>query len=155
MQGPIRKHLPHEMPLWIDPGKEIYFITICGEPRGKNQLACSELAERIFDTFVHRNEAGVWFVHFGLLMPDHVHLLVSFPHSGKRVQTVVSKWKEWTSKDLGIQWQRDFFEHRLRREESYREKADYIWANPVRAGLVSRIQDWPYVFIAERHGMSR
>jgi REP element-mobilizing transposase RayT len=149
MKSPIRKHLPHEVPLWIDLGKEVYFITVCGEPRGANQFARSEIADRIFETFVYRNGAKVWFVHFGLLMPDHVHLLVSFPQSGKRVQTIISKWKEWTSKSLGIQWQRDFFEHRLRRKESYREKADYIWANPVRGGLVSRIEDWPFAFIGE------
>jgi REP-associated tyrosine transposase len=82
-------------------------------------------------------------------MPDQVHLLVSFPESGKRVQTIISKWKEWTAKTLGIDWQRDFFEHRLRNDESYREKANYIWANPVRAGLVSQIEEWPFVFIGE------
>ncbi len=53
-------------------------------------------------------------------MPDHVHLLVSFPDTGKRIQTIVSKWKERTSKSLEIDWQRDFFEHLLRRDESYR-----------------------------------
>ena len=61
----------------------------------------------------------------------------------------MSKWKEWTAKDLGIQWQDDFFEHRLRREESRREKADYILANPVRAKLVSRSEDWPYVYFGD------
>jgi putative transposase len=83
-------------------------------------------------------------------MPDHAHLLLSFPEGGKRIQTVVSKWKGWTTKTIGIRWQRDFFEHRLRREESFREKADYILDNPLRAGLISRAEDWPYVFIAER-----
>jgi len=81
-------------------------------------------------------------------MPDHVHLVVWFPEIEKRVQTIVSKWKEWTAKTLKIEWQRDFFEHRLRKEESFREKADYVLANPVRAGLVKRAEDWPYVFIA-------
>jgi len=38
---------------------------------------------------------------------------------------------------MGIKWQRDFFEHRLRSDESWREKADYILANPVRKGLVA------------------
>ena len=154
MQARSRKHLPHEIPLWIDPGKEIYFLTICGKPRGENQLAHCDIADQVFESFIHRNKAGVWFVHFGLLMPDHVHVLVSFPQSGKRIQTIVSKWKEWTTKDLGIQWQRDFFEHRLRHNQSYLEKADYIRANPVRAGLVGRIEDWPYVFIGDRDGMS-
>ena len=82
-------------------------------------------------------------------MPDHVHLMLSFPGTQKRIQTIVSKWKEWTAKSLHINWHRDFFEHRLRKEESLREKADYILANPVRAGLVERTEDWPYVFIAK------
>ena len=82
-------------------------------------------------------------------MPDHVHLILSFPEIGKRVQTIMSKWKEWTAKSLDIEWQRDFFEHRLRRDESFREKADYVLANPVRAGLVKKVEDWPYVFIAD------
>jgi len=82
-------------------------------------------------------------------MPDHVHLLLSFPQREKRVQTVVSNWKEWTAKALKIEWQRDFFEHRLRKEESFREKADYILANPVRAGFIDRAENWPHVFIAD------
>ena len=86
-------------------------------------------------------------MHLALLMPDHVHLLVSFPQTDKRIQTVVSKWKEWTTKTLKINWQRDFFEHRLRKEESPREKADYILLNPVRAGLAESAEDWPYIFI--------
>ena len=82
-------------------------------------------------------------------MPDHVHALVSFPPSGKTLQSVLSKWKEWTAKQLGIEWQRDFFEHRLRREESRREKSHYILNNPVRKELVSRAEDWPYVYFAD------
>ncbi len=57
-------------------------------------------------------------------MPDHLHLLIWFPEIEKRVQIIVSKWKQWTAKTLKIDWQRDFFEHRLRKEESLREKAD-------------------------------
>src|SRR5438876_9129306 len=146
---PIRKRLPHEAPLWVDPNKTDYFITICCLERGKNQLAHNGVAHELIATIKHRNATGFWFVHVAMIMPDHVHLLVAFPVSEKRMQTIVSKWKEWTAKSLNIDWQRDFFEHRLRKEESRREKADYILANPVRAGLVARTEDWPYVFIAE------
>jgi hypothetical protein len=62
---------------------------------------------------------------------------------------VVSKWKEWTAKDLGVAWQRDFFEHRLRRDESRREKADYILRNPGRKNLVSRPEEWPFVLFGD------
>ena len=61
----------------------------------------------------------------------------------------MSKWKEWTAKEIGVVWQGDFFEHRLRHDESRRQKADYILENPVRKGLVSRPEDWPYVYFGE------
>jgi len=65
------------------------------------------------------------------------------------MKEIVETWKEWTSKQLHIEWQRDFFEHRLRDEKSRRQKADYLLQNPVRRGLVERAEDWPYVYFAE------
>jgi putative transposase len=146
---PVRKRLPHEAPLWVDTGKAHYFITVCCKQRGRKQLTYRHIACEPFETKKHRNSAGIWYVHLALLMPGHMHLLISFPQSQKRIQTIVSKWKEWTAKSLKIDWQRDFFEHRLRKEESFREKADYILLNPVRAGLVKEEEDWSYVFIAD------
>ena len=59
-----------------------------------------------------------------------------------------AQWKEYTAKRLGLHWQRDFFDHRLRTDESFREKADYILMNPVRAGLCKSPGEWPHVWIA-------
>jgi REP-associated tyrosine transposase len=146
---PVRKRLAHDVPLWVDPAKECYFITICCKARGRNQLALPDIAKALFETARHRNDIGVWYVHVALLMPDHLHVLVSFPEVGKRIQAIISKWKEWTSKTVGISWHRDFFEHRLREDESFREKAEYILLNPVRAGLIEKSENWPYVFIAD------
>jgi len=36
------------------------------------------------------------------------------------------------------------FHHRLRGGESYAQKWQYVRENPVRAGLVTRPEDWPY-----------
>jgi putative transposase len=145
----IRKRLPHDVPLWLHPSREDYFITICCQQRGRNQLANPTVAAALIDTIKHRNERQIWYAHLAVIMPDHVHLIVTFGAIDKRIQTIVSKWKEWTAKALGVRWQRDFFEHRLRKEESFREKADYVLANPVRSGFVKRWEDWPYRFIAE------
>jgi REP element-mobilizing transposase RayT len=149
MNVPDRKRLPHDVPLWVDPRRACYFITVCCLQRGVNQLAQDHIALDLIETIKFRNAKGIWYVRLAVVMPDHVHLVVWFPDIEKRVQTIMSKWKEWTAKSLGIGWQRDFFEHRLRKEESFREKADYVLANPVRAGFIERIEDWPYVFIAE------
>jgi REP element-mobilizing transposase RayT len=144
-----RRRLPHEIPLWVDPSREIYFITINCAVRGLNQLAQAEVAAPLFDTVRHRQEKFLWWPYLFLLMPDHLHALFSFPPSGKPLRSVISRWKEWTAKQLAIHWQDDFFEHRLRREESRREKADYILANPLRAGLVSQPENWPFVYFGD------
>ena len=41
-------------------------------------------------------------------------------------------------------WQRGFFDHVLRSDESYAQKWNYVRQNPVRAGLVANADDWPY-----------
>jgi REP element-mobilizing transposase RayT len=132
---------------WIP--RETYFITVNCEERGTNQLATHAVAEPLLETVRFRNERSLWFAHVFLVMPDHVHGLFSFPPSLNTLQETISLWKRWTARQLGIVWQRDFFEHRLRSDESRREKADYILANPVRKGLVKEPRDWPWVLISD------
>ena len=57
---PVRKSLPHDTPLWIDPGKTNYFITVCCELRGKNQLANPSTGQALLETVKHRNARGIW-----------------------------------------------------------------------------------------------
>jgi putative transposase len=80
-------------------------------------------------------------------MPDHVHLLVSMSPDHD-LATTVGLWKRWLAKKHAIAWQFNFFDHRLRGDESADQKARYILANPVRAGLAEREEDWPYAWIA-------
>jgi REP element-mobilizing transposase RayT len=150
-----RKRLPHDIPLFVDTAREIYFITICCAERGRNQLATAPIASALFDSLVHQNTRKVWHAHLFILMPDHVHALLSFPQEGRPLKETVRLWKHWTSSKLGIVWQRDFFEHRLRRDENRRQKADYILHNPVRAGLVKESSDWPYVWWPDGEGNLR
>jgi REP element-mobilizing transposase RayT len=146
---PGRKTLPHIVPLWIDPQQEIYFITVACQNRHANQLALPEVSARLIESVRHRHEQSLWYPWLFLLMPDHLHALISFPPSGKPLKSVIDQWKRWTCKETGVTWQRNFFEHRLRPGDSRREKADYILQNPVRAGLVSRAEDWPFVYFAK------
>lgn len=140
-----RKTLPHDPPRWIDPAKEIWFISVNCQPRGLNQLALPALWPFLAESMERRIATGVWWVHLFLAMPDHCHALVSF--SPESVLKVMADWKRWCATQRGILWQTDFFEHRLRRDESFEEKSNYIRENPVRAGLVERAEDWPYVWL--------
>ena len=60
------------------------------------------------------------------------------------MKRVIRNWKRYVTNHAGIRWQRDFFDHRLRDDENFTDKANYILKNPVRAGLAARFEDWPY-----------
>lgn len=137
-----RSSLPHNVPAWVPVGAA-YFITVCCQPRGQDQLCCGQVAENLFEAVNFRHREGPWYVHLVLLMPDHLHALVSFPQGEPMVKTI-SLFKEFTAKRAGIKWQRDFFDHRLRNDESFEEKANYIRMNPVRRGIVKDPHEWPW-----------
>lgn len=76
-------------------------------------------------------------------MPDHLHALVSCPPD-EGLKKVVSAWKRFTARETGIEWQKGFFDHRLRADESFEDKAHYIRHNPVRKGLATTPEAWPH-----------
>ena len=139
-----RKFLPHEIPSWVPDGA-IFFLTLCTTPRGKNQLCYADAAASLWESVQFREERQEWWVHLLLLMPDHLHALVSFSPD-VAMKHSVAQWKRYAASRFGIRWQRDFFDHRLRSDESHQEKAKYIRMNPVRVGLAAFPEDWPYVW---------
>lgn len=85
-----------------------------------------------------------------VIMPDHMHLFVSMPESGVRLQAWIKSLKSTLTyhlKSMGKEapfWQEGFFDHVLRSADSYTEKWQYVALNPVRAGYVEQAEDWPY-----------
>jgi REP element-mobilizing transposase RayT len=79
-------------------------------------------------------------------MPNHVHL---FARGGPDFD--LTQWmrmlKRTLSKGISAEpphWQKGFFDHLIRRSESYSAKWEYVHQNPVRAGLVSNTEQWPW-----------
>ena len=81
-------------------------------------------------------------------MPDHLYMLVGVPGDAS-LSKLIRDFKRIAARKGKIQWQRNFFDHRLRHDESETAKYDYICENPVRAELVNAAEDWPYAFIGE------
>ncbi|ATC64146.1 hypothetical protein CMV30_09365 [Nibricoccus aquaticus] len=131
------------MPPWA-PDNSLYFITVACAVRGVNQLARADTTHLLRDSLRFRQECGQWQISLVLLMPDHLHALIRFnPERG--IQRTVLDWKRYTAKAARVQWQQDFFEHRVRDEAACQEKWRYILFNPVRAGLVKTPEEWPYL----------
>jgi REP element-mobilizing transposase RayT len=84
-----------------------------------------------------------------VIMPDHMHFFVRVPED-MRLGSCVGSLKQTITNHLlsgGATlpvWQRGFFDHLLRSDESYTEKWEYVYQNPVRARLVREAGDWPW-----------
>ena len=66
----------------------------------------------------------------------------------RTLRGILEPWKGWLRKHAGVEWQRGFFDHRLRGETAIREKADYVLLNPVRKDLAATAEEWPWKQIA-------
>jgi len=128
----------------------IFFITTCVRKR-RQVLAHAAVAEILIEEWQAARLRHGWRIGRYVIMPDHAHFFATPETDDARLDIFVGRWKQWTAKRLaktsGIEpplWQSRFFDHLLRTEESYAEKRTYVLNNPVRAGLVSRAEDWPY-----------
>jgi putative transposase len=122
----------------------IYFVTLCTMMR-RNLLA----NESVHSVLICYGQVGA--EHgYGLgryvIMPDHIHLFVRGTIDFK-LGTWIGGLKRVVAAAVtggrGI-WQRGFFDHVIRNGESYSGKWNYVRENPVRAGLVSDADDWPF-----------
>ena len=143
-QPPKRQRLFHATPPWVREG-EVFFVTECCARRSVNQLAHPKAFAVMTGALEHNIHSSRLWAELLLVMPDHLHALMSFP-PGEQMEKVVRNWKRFVAKQAGMIWQPGFFDHRLRSNESYEEKAHYIRMNPVRAGLATAPNDWRYVW---------
>jgi len=78
-----------------------------------------------------------------VVMPDHIHWLVKLekgeiPNTVKRIKSIFS---QQISQKV---WNAGFYDHAIRQDEDLANIARYIVANPLRAGLVNKIGDYPH-----------
>jgi REP-associated tyrosine transposase len=86
-------------------------------------------------------------------MPDHVHVLLDARDNNAALRDLVKRWKQasgyWYMRRYGrTLWQSGYFERILRREDTTEVVANYIMANPVRAGLAKEVGAYPYAWVA-------
>ncbi len=144
MNLPVRKKLPHTIPQWV-AGGSWFFITIKCVPPGKNQLCHADAGNAVLAAMAHNHNKLVWHCRLCLLMPDHLHAIIAFQRE-PGMKTVIANWKKFVAVKHSIEWQRDFFDHRLRDQNELDEKTSYILMNPVRKGLCKRMEDWIWVY---------
>lgn len=93
-----------------------------------------------------------------VVLPDHLHAILTLPekdadftgrwrrikgHFSSSLLKVGIAIKRHANGELAL-WQRRYWEHTVRDESDFARHVDYIHYNPVKHGLVTRVQDWPH-----------
>ena len=142
----------HVPPDWIAPNCT-FFITINCQVRRKDQLTVEGMPEKLFGAVSHYHANRRWWPEIFLLMPDHLHAMVSFSWETRQgMNSVLRDWKRYTARTFGIGWQRDYSDHRIRSESDAQATWSYIRENPVRAGLAEQYAAWPHVWFPDHIG---
>jgi REP-associated tyrosine transposase len=122
----------------------IYFVTLCVDGR-RPVLENPKVFQAVQRNVGHLRN---WRVQAGVVMPDHIHFMITpMKDRGLSAGDFATGFKRVFRRELGGQdweWQRGCFDRLLRSNESAQQKWIYLEQNPVRAGLVTRVQDWPY-----------
>jgi putative transposase len=88
-----------------------------------------------------------------VVMPEHVHLLLSEPAGGrlsrfvqmlKTTVTVQARMRGERTAGQSPFWQARYFDHNVRNNEGFITQLRYIHRNPVKRGLCAAPEDWPW-----------
>lgn len=148
---PDRKHLKR-IPVRIPSNQSvIYFVTVCCADRRK--VFKTPLAVKLTLESLIKCAASIdWRIPQACVMPDHIHLLAApLADREQKLSKLIQRWKSSSKQRLnragidGTIWQREFFDRLLRSDESLTDKWRYTEMNPVRAGLCSRPEEYPYL----------
>jgi putative transposase len=121
-----------------------YFIT----SRTANQRRLfqpTKNAELFLETLKHYRKEGHYKLHDFVVMPDHVHLLLTPQDTAieRAIGLIKGGFSHRLASKLPV-WQRGFTDHRIRDREDFDIRRQYIQQNPVRSNLVPSAELFPY-----------
>ena len=126
-----------------------YFITASAYMH-QNLFQRNETAELLLRTIFRYRDANEFLVHEFVIMPNHLHLLISLEDGhgvGRAMQLIKGGFSHaigQTGSKLRAVWQPGYYEHRVRDTAEYSRICTYIHENPVRRNLVDAPEDYPF-----------
>jgi len=87
--------------------------------------------------------------HVYIFMPDHCHLLIQGNKPNSNLWKCMVSFKQrsgyWLSQNrIQGKWQKDFYDHILRKDEDINRQVRYILGNPVRKHIVDNWRDYKF-----------
>lgn len=119
---------------------------------GRRLLQSERNAELLIDVLRSLVAEGKFELHDFVVMPDHFHLLLTV-YDGmtveKAMQLIKGRFSHRVSHEFGYKgevWRRGFTETQVMNRSSFGKHSEYIALNPVRAGLVTSADEYPFCF---------
>jgi putative transposase len=129
--------LQHEINQLLDQGYGECFL--------KDQKIASMVVEAL-----KFNHGKKYILHEWVIMPNHVHLLLTTENENLLLN-IIKSFKGYTGSEAnkilnrkGQFWYREYYDRYIRNEVHYENARYYIYDNPVMAGLCSDRKDWAY-----------
>ena len=124
----------------------LHFITFSCYRR-QPFLDCAR-TRNLFESALERTRLGYQFFVTGyVVMPEHVHMLVSEPRRST-LASAIQALKQSVARRLVARdehfWQMRYYDFNVWSEKKCIEKLRYIHRNPVARGLVQRPEDWAW-----------
>ena len=108
---------------------------------------------RLREAFLHVKAKRTFTVDAVVVLPDHLHCLLTLPDGDSDYATRWRLIKARVTQTHGSVrdrrtrrsvWQSRYWEHVIRDEEDFRQHVEYIHYNPVKHGYVRSPSEWPY-----------
>ena len=129
-----------------------FFIT-SGTHNRRRLFQVPSNATLFVETLQHYRHEGNFKLHAFVVMPDHIHLLLT--PQNITLERAIGLIKGGFSRKLESKlpvWQRGFSDHRIRDAEEFAIRRNYIHQNPVEAHLVETEEAYPFSSAYRPHG---
>jgi len=124
--------------------------------RGPRWLAEAPIAQLVVDS-LHYRDGKVYTLHAFCVMSNHVHLvctpLLKPEGTYYALPAILHSLKRYTAREAnrllgrqGVFWQAESYDHVVRNERAFHRIIAYVLSNPVKAGLVSSWDEWPWSY---------
>ncbi|GAN34922.1 MAG: transposase [Candidatus Brocadia sp. AMX2] len=126
-----------------------YFVTICTFNK-KPLFTNDSLVTWLIELLRERSKSFSFKIWAYCFMPDHLHLLIQGERDDSDMRRFISSYKQqsgfyYKKKTVSSLWQINYYEHILGKEEDTKGIAYYIFANPVRKGLVNDFKEYKFL----------
>ena len=128
---------------------QIYFVTMVTHER-KPYFSNFYVSRKIIQQIALLHDEQKLYSLAWVIMPEHVHWLLQLGEN-QSLPKIINLFKGRTARILnkalnknGKFWQSAYYDHAIRKDEDIKQIARYIIANPHRANMVERVEDYPH-----------